>query len=179
MILKYRFIRKVINIVILRIHTYCSELNTEQCNNNNNKIGRKYNCGPLPQPINGIWTSNSTELVPNQQELFDEGFKAHFKCNFGFYPMGDSEAECLNGVWTFKTSSQKPVCIHFEPRCAYPGDPSYGRTVPRKEVYEINEMVEYECGPGNVTTLYSQGHCQSDGSWDHLPSACGIYNGNV
>jgi len=89
--------------------------------------------------------------------------------------MGDSEAECKNGVWTFKKTSQQPICIPFEPRCPHPGDPSYGRTIPKKEIYEVNEMVDYECDRGNVTTYFPRGLCQSDGSWDHLPSACGIY----
>ncbi len=121
---------------------------------------------------------NSTALVQNHQQFFNEGFKADFKCNFGFYLIGISKTECRYSEWSFKTSSQQPICVPFEPRCPHPGDPSYGRTVPKKKVYKVNEMVDYECDQGNVTTFYSRGLCQSDGSWDHLPSACGIFKKN-
>lgn len=117
-----------------------------------------YTCPSPPVPLNGHnnWEKGKVLVT--------------FGCYSGFHLVGHSKSRCQNGRWSFDA---QPECLPFEPRCPYPGDPYNGQTVPRKDVYQVNETVRYQCAEGFSTTGVGKGTCQSNGSWDFRPSPCG------
>ncbi|XP_077970683.1 CUB and sushi domain-containing protein 1-like isoform X3 [Styela clava] len=120
---------------------------------------RVKSCGFLGNPINGKTLPRKATYLINES--------VRFECEDGYRIIGPNSAFCLESE---EFSETLPTC---EPsRCLNPGQAINGKTIPSKQFYDTDEVVEYRCDEGYQLIGEKTARCRNNGQFSAQPPSC-------